>query len=123
MGITFGLTMASGHCGLDGVPQRSKGSFGTNSKEVRKLRQVLKDPVAKDAFLSTGETIETALQTLGPPPAKKNQGLVGDIDQISESIKRFPWTTLASMKGDQQVLRKLEEAETLIRELKKVLLK
>jgi len=93
----------------------------TNSKEVRKLRQILKDPVAKSNFLAGGGTIESALKTLGPIVSKKNPGLIGDIEQISESIQRYPWTTLASMKGDQHLLRKLDEAGNLIKELKKAL--
>ncbi len=106
---------------LDAIIRKINEQEITNSKELRKLRQVLKDPVAKDAFLSSGGTIETALKTLGPAPSKRAQGLVGDIDQLSESLQRYPWTTLAAMKGDQQVLRKLEETEKLIKELKKAL--
>ncbi len=106
---------------LDAIIRKINEQEITNSKELRKLRQVLKDPVAKDAFLSSGGTIETALKTLSPAPSKRAQGLVGDIDQLSESLQRYPWTTLAAMKGDQQVLRKLEETEKLIKELKKTL--
>lgn len=106
---------------LDTVVKKINEQEITNSKEVRKLRQILKDPVAKDSFLSPGGTIETALKTIGPSPTKKTHGLIGDIDQLSESLQRYPWTTLISMKGDQQVLRKLEETENLIRELKKAL--
>ena len=95
----------------------------TNSKDVRKLRQILKDPVAKENFLADGGTIETALRTLTPAPSKKAHGLVGDIEQLSETLQRYPWTTLAAMKGDQQVIRKLEETEKLLRELKKALLR
>jgi ParB family chromosome partitioning protein len=47
--------------------------------------------------------------------------LLGEIDELAEAIKRYPWTTLASMRGDQQVIRKIEEAEKLLRELKKSL--
>lgn len=106
---------------LDTVIKKINEQEITNSKEVRKLRQILKDPVAKDVFFTNGGTIETALKTLGPLPTKKSHGLIGDIDQLSESLQRYPWTTLASMKGDQQVLRKLEETEKLIKELKKAL--
>jgi ParB family transcriptional regulator, chromosome partitioning protein len=49
--------------------------------------------------------------------------LLGDIEQISESLQRYPWTTLAALRGDQQVLRKLEEAEKLLKDLKKALSK
>lgn len=106
---------------LDAIIKKVNEQEITNSKEIRKLRQVLKDPVAKDHFLSAGGTIETALRTLGPAPSKKNQGLLGDIEQVSESLRRYPWTTLAALKGDVQVLRKLEETEKLLKDLKKAL--
>ncbi len=106
---------------LDTVIKKINEQEITNSKDLRKLRQILKDPVAKENFLSTDGTIESALGTLGPSPTKKSHGLVGDIEQLSESLKRYPWTTLASMKGDQQVIRKLEETEKLIKELRKAL--
>jgi ParB family transcriptional regulator, chromosome partitioning protein len=106
---------------LDAIIRKVNEQEITNSKEIRKLRQVLKDPVAKDHFLSAGGNIDTALRTLGPTPSKKNQGLLGDIEQVSESLRRYPWTTLAALKGDPQVLRKLEETEKLLKDLKKAL--
>jgi len=106
---------------LDTIVKRVNEQEITNSKEIRRLRQILKDPVAKEHFLSSGGTIDTALRTLGPAPSKKNQGLLGDIEQVSESLKRYPWTTLAALKGDPQVLRKLEETEKLLKNLKKAL--
>jgi ParB family transcriptional regulator, chromosome partitioning protein len=106
---------------LDAVVKKTNEQEITNSKEIRKLRQILKDPVARDHFLSSGGTIESALRTLGPTPSKKNQGLLGDIEQVSESLRRYSWTTLAALKGDTQVLRKLEETEKLLKDLKKAL--
>lgn len=106
---------------LDAVIKKINEQEITNSKDIRRLRQILKDPVAKDTFLSSEGGIETALRALGPPPSKKAHGLLGDIEQISESIQRYSWTTLAALKGDQQVLRKLEETERLIKDLKKAL--
>lgn len=106
---------------LDAIIKKVNEQEITNSKEIRKLRQILKDPVAKDHFLSSGGTIDTALRTLGPTPSKKNQGLLGDIEQVSESLRRYSWTTLAALKGDTQVLRKLEETEKLLKDLKKAL--
>ena len=106
---------------LDTVLKRVNEQRITNSKDIRKLRQILKDPVAKEDFLSADGSIESALHTLAPAPSKKGQGLLGDIEQLSESIQRYPWTTLAALKGDQQVLRKLEETEKLLKDLKKTL--
>jgi len=93
----------------------------TNSKDIRKLRLVLKDPIAKESFVSPGGTIDTALRIVAPAPAKRPTGLLGDIEQISESLQRYPWTTLATLKGNPEVLRKLEETEKLLKELRKAL--
>jgi ParB family chromosome partitioning protein len=106
---------------LDTIIKKINEQEITNSKDIRKLRQILKDPVGRDNFLSSGGSIDTALKTLSPPPSKKAHGLLGDIEQLSESLQRYPWTTLAAMKGDPQVIRKLEETEKLIKELKKAL--
>ncbi|MGA2431431.1 MAG: ParB N-terminal domain-containing protein [Candidatus Acidiferrum sp.] len=93
----------------------------TNSKDIRKLRLILKDPIAKESFVSPGGTIDTALRVVVPAPAKKQHGLLGDIEQISESLQRYSWTTLATLKGNPEVLRKLEETEKLLKELRKAL--
>jgi ParB family chromosome partitioning protein len=106
---------------LDTIIKKVNEQEITNSKDLRKLRQIIKDPVGKETFLSAEGSIESALKTLGPAPSKKAHGLLGDIEQLSESLQRYPWTTLVAMKGDQQVIRKLEETEKLIKELKKAL--
>jgi ParB family transcriptional regulator, chromosome partitioning protein len=93
----------------------------TNSKDVRKLRQVLRDPVARDEFLAEGGSIDSASLKLGPAPTKKRQGLVGDIQALSDAIRSYPWTTLAGLKGDAEVVRTIEETEKLIKELKRAL--
>jgi cyclophilin family peptidyl-prolyl cis-trans isomerase len=59
---------------------------------------------------------------LGPTP-KKSHGLAGDIESISEAIRRYSWTALAALKGDQQVIARLEETEKLLKDLRKTLAK
>src|SRR6202451_3008010 len=78
---------------LDTVIRRINEKDITNSKDVRKLRPVLKDPVARDRFLASGGTIETALQLVPPPKKKGDAGLVGDIEELSDALRRYPWTT------------------------------
>src|SRR5271156_6785300 len=106
---------------LDAVIRKVNEQEITNSKDIRKLRQILKDPVAKENFLSSDGSVDSALRSLVPPPSKKAHGLLGDIEQISESLQRYSWTALAALKGDPQVLRKLEETEKLLKDLKKAL--
>src|SRR5262245_22691712 len=93
----------------------------TNSKDVRKLRQVLRDPVARDEFLSGGGSIESAILKLGPAVPKKREGLAADIQALADTIRSYPWTTLASLRGDPDAARAIHEAESLIKDLKKAL--
>jgi ParB family transcriptional regulator, chromosome partitioning protein len=93
----------------------------TNSKDVRKLRQVLRDPVARDEFLAENGSIESAMLKLAPAPSKKRQGLAGDIQALAETIKGYPWTTLASLKGDPELIHTLEDIEKLLKDLRRTL--
>src|SRR2546425_12103291 len=108
---------------MDAVIRKVNNQEITNSKDIRKLRQVLRDPVAREHFLSDAGSIDSALLKLGPAPAKKRQGLVGDIQALADVIKAYPWTTLASLKGDPDVVRALDETEKLLKELKRALSK
>ena len=106
---------------LDTIIRRINENEITNSKDVRKLRQVLRDPIAKDEFLSDSGTLDSALQKVGPSTGKKEHGLLGDIEELSETLKRYPWTVLSSMRGDARLIRKLDEAEKLLKDLRKAL--
>jgi ParB family transcriptional regulator, chromosome partitioning protein len=93
----------------------------TNSKELRRLRPILKDPVAKDCFLQPSTTINDALEKLGAAPKPRKNGLAGDLGAIVDSIRKQPWTALAELRGDDDTLRTIEEAEKLLKDLKKTL--
>lgn len=93
----------------------------TNSKDVRKLRQILKDPIARDEFLKKKGSIDVALQRVAPASGKRDQGLLGEIIGLTEAIKKYPWTSLTELKGDQQLIRKIEETEKLLKELRRSL--
>lgn len=110
---------------LDTIIRKINENEITNSKDVRKLRMVLRDPVAKEEFLSEGSKIQSALEKLGPGDGRrrKSEGLAGDVEALVESIRRYPWTTLSSLKGDELVLTRIEEAQRLLKDLKRALSK
>jgi ParB family chromosome partitioning protein len=105
---------------LDTLLRRINDKEITNSKDIRKVRQILRDPVAKQKFLN-GETIDTAIDAVPPASNKKKGGLAGDIEELTQTLKRHSWTELVENKGDAQLLKQLDEAEQLVRELKKAL--
>jgi ParB family chromosome partitioning protein len=92
----------------------------TNSKDLRKLRAILPDPVARAHFLSDEGDIDSAMLRLGSVP-KKKAGLAADLEAAVESMKHVPWTALADLRGDPELLRKIDEAEALLRSLRKTL--
>ena len=104
---------------LDTIVRKVNDQEITNSKEIRKLRVVLRDPVARERFIE-GQSLDAVLDTITPVPAEKGT-LSADIKELTASLKRHSWTALLENRGDAQLLQQVEEAEKLLRELKKVL--
>lgn len=93
----------------------------TNSKDLRKLRTILPDPVARTHFLSDGGDLDSAMLRLGMPAKKAKGGLSGDLEVAVEAMKNVPWTALQELKGNPDILRKIDDAEALLRSLRKAL--
>jgi ParB family chromosome partitioning protein len=49
------------------------------------------------------------------------KGLRGDLDSAVEAMTRVPWTALEELKGDQDILKKIDEAQALLKSLRKTL--
>ena len=105
---------------VDAVVSKVNQKRITNSKDLRKLRKILPDPVARENFISPQGDIETALLRLGPAKKPKG-GLAHELESTVEAMKHVPWTALAELKGDPDILKKIDEAEALLRSLKKTL--
>ena len=93
----------------------------TNSKDLRKLRLILPDPVAREHFLSEEGDLDSAMLRLTAAGKKLRSGLAGEIDAAVEAMKRVPWTALEDMKGDPDLLKKIEDAEALLHSLRRAL--
>jgi ParB family chromosome partitioning protein len=106
---------------VDAVVDKVARKRITNSKDLRKLRSILPDPVARQYFLSAEGDIDAAMLRLTASPNKKTNGLSGEIDAIVEAMKRVPWTALAEMKKDPDIIKKIDEATTLLKSLRQTL--
>jgi ParB family chromosome partitioning protein len=106
---------------IDAVVKKVNDKRITNSKDLRKLRAILPDPVARTNFLSEAGDLETAMLRLGPKEQPKPVGLEGDLDAAVEAMKNVPWTTLQDLKGNKALLEKIEDAEKLLRSLRAAL--
>ena len=106
---------------LDTIVRKVNDKEITNSKDIRKLRVVLRDAVAKQKFVD-GATLDSVLDDFAQPqPEPKSPGLAGEIAELTGALRRHSWTTLLESRGDAQLLKQVEEAERLLRDLKKVL--
>ena len=106
---------------VDAVVEKVNSKRITNSKDLRDLRKILRDPVAKGHFLSQDGDIASAMLRLAAERPKVNRGLVGDIESLTELMKKYPWTDLRKLKGDKEALRKIEDARRVLNELKNAL--
>jgi len=107
---------------VDAVVKKVNQKRITNSKDLRKLRAILPDPVARAHFLSDEGDLESAQLRLRPAEAKTtNDGLLTDLESAVEAMKNLPWTTLQELKGNSAVLKKIENAEELLKSLRKAL--
>jgi ParB family chromosome partitioning protein len=93
----------------------------TNSKDLRKLRAVLRDPVARAHFLTHEGDIASALIHVAPEKPSRNGGLVGELEELIDVIQRRPWTELVELGRDQRLMRRLDEAEAMLKALRRTL--
>ena len=106
---------------VDAVVKKVNEKRITNSKDLRKLRTILPDPVARAQFLSDAGDLESAELRVRTAEKKRDEEPISGLGAALEAMKSVPWTILHELKGDERVLRKLDEAESLLRSLRKAL--
>jgi ParB family transcriptional regulator, chromosome partitioning protein len=89
----------------------------TNSKDLRKLRIILRDPVARAHFVEDEATIDSAMLRVAGTP-KPESGLISQLDAAMKTIRGVPWTELEQLKGDPHAVERVTEAEELLRSLR-----
>lgn len=106
---------------IDAVVEKVNQKRVTSSKDLRKLRSVLRDPVAKAHFMSSDGDIESAMLRIAPVVKNTKTGLVSELEAAMEAMKQVPWTTLEELKGNAAVIKQIDEAEILLKNLRKTL--
>ncbi len=106
---------------IDAVVNKVNQKRITNSKDLRKLRTILPDPVAREHLLSDDGDLDSALLRIPYKEKKVDQDLMGTLEAALEAMRRVPWTALETLKGDSEILKKIDDAEGLLRSLRKSL--
>jgi ParB family chromosome partitioning protein len=105
---------------VDVIVRKVNEGVITSSKEIRDLRAVLKDENAKSTFLRQGTTVKETLSVLpkANPTTGYGQGFEKDIDGFIQNLRRYSVIDWADMRGNPNLLAKLEEAEKTLEKLK-----
>lgn len=104
---------------VDAVVKKVSQKRITNSKDLRKLRAILRDPVARDNFLSEAGDLESAALRLPSTRASSEPDLLRDLENALDAMGRMPWTTLNTLKGDAEVLKSIDKAQQMLVSLRK----
>src|SRR6202162_6227521 len=86
---------------IDAVVKKVNQKRITNSKDLRKLRAILPDPVARAHFLSEEGDLESAQLRIRPAEKKRDDEPLNELGAAIEAMKSVPWTTLQELKGDE----------------------
>jgi ParB family transcriptional regulator, chromosome partitioning protein len=105
----------------DAVVKKVNQKRITNSKDLRKLRAILRDPVAKAHFISDDGDIESAMLRIAPTEKNIKPGLFSELDAAINAMRSKPWTELEELKGNSDVLKAIDDAEALLTSLRKAL--
>jgi ParB family transcriptional regulator, chromosome partitioning protein len=107
---------------IDAVVKKVNQKRITSSKDIRKLRAILADPVAKSHFLSVQGDIESAMLRLSATKKSlRAAGAPSELSALIDAMKNLPWPNLQQLKGDVTLLKKIEEAESTLKSLRKAL--
>jgi ParB family transcriptional regulator, chromosome partitioning protein len=55
------------------------------------------------------------------PTEKKKGGLASELDAAIEATKHVPWTAIANLRGDAEIMKKIDDAEALLKSPRKTL--
>jgi ParB family chromosome partitioning protein len=101
----------------DAVVQKVTRKQITNSKDLRKLRIILRDPVAKAHFLEDEGNIDSALLRVASAEPVET-GLQAQLQVAIDAVRRLPWTEVQDLRGDPKILETIDEATKLLTSLK-----
>jgi len=109
---------------IDAVVEKVERRQITNSKEIRELRKILRDPIATDHFLSKDGDIRSALLCIRPTASKHealSSTLSMELETLTTAMSRHSWRSIEQLRGDTEVIKRIERAEELLDDLKRMI--
>ncbi|MGC4111147.1 MAG: ParB N-terminal domain-containing protein [Nocardioides sp.] len=103
---------------VEAVASKVSRRLITNSKDIRQLRVILRDPVAQAHFLEDPDsTIDSAMMRVaGTKPS--SSGPVDELVAATAAIRAMPWTQIEQLRNDPQALKQIDDATELLQSLR-----
>ena len=103
---------------VEAVASKVSRRLITNSKDLRQLRVILRDPVAQAHFLADPDsTIDSAMMRVAGTKPSRN-GPVDELVAATVAIRAMPWTEIEQLRNDPQALKQIDEATELLQSLR-----
>ena len=107
---------------VDAVVDKVQRRKITNSKELRELRKILRDPIAKDHFLNAEGDVRSALLCIQPiedSTNAKGRSLIADLNLLIKTLGRHSWRSIDDIRQDPAFADRIDQAQRMLSELKR----
>jgi ParB family chromosome partitioning protein len=81
------------------------------AQKVRAWMEARKRNLIEAANARASQQIIAEKVRIAAPTTKDKSGFASELDAAVESMKRVPWTALAELKGDHELLKKIDDAQ------------
>jgi len=106
---------------IDAVVDKVQRRKITNSKELRELRNILRDPIARNHFLSAEGDVRSALLCILPIEdgvPTKGTSLITDLDAFINTLGRHSWRSIDEIRQNPAFVDRIEQAQRMLNDLR-----
>ena len=88
----------------------------TSSKQIRDLREILKEDSARKVFVKDGTTIDQARKMLPRSTRQPSLGedFLSDLNGFKFALKSYAWPQLLELKGKKEALQRVQECKKIL---------
>jgi ParB family chromosome partitioning protein len=100
----------------DAIVKKINEGLITSSKQIRDLREILKEDAARKVFVKDGTTIDQALKMLPRSTTQPSLGenFLGDLNSFKFALTSYTWPQLLELKGKKEALQMVQECKKIL---------
>ncbi len=106
------------------IIQRIGSGEITTSKSIRDLKQLFREPEAREVFLKKDSSLKDALAVLpktGPRAVSGSNGLKQSVSNLAQYLRTVPAVEIDSLKRDSNFLSQIEQCESALKTIRKMM--